>query len=143
MKDYKSQLTTVAQTLGIDIIDYDVLNSDVIEISIARQDFNPVDLTLVETVAQAFAEAVDYEISLDIGSAGAEREIQPEHYVDAVEQYVFVSFTRPFEGGDSVEGILVSADDASITIKYRVKTRDLTIEIPRTIVKMLRLAVRV
>lgn len=143
MEKYLEIFTPIANDLGVNIIDIDFVGSDLLELSIARQDFEPVDLDLCAVVANAFGEAVDFEVRLDIGSAGAERMIEPEDYDNLQDQYVFIQFKNPFMGADNVEGTIVSVDQNEIVVSYRLKSVLKQVSIDRENVKMLRLAVKV
>lgn len=143
MEKYLSKLTPIADTFGVNIIDAEMVGSDILELGIARKDFQPVDLELCSKVADAFGEAIDYEISLDVGSAGAERVIDVADYDDTVGQYVFISFNAPIQNADYVEGTVVEVDQNLITVSYKLKTADKKISIDKSNIKLLRLAVKV
>ncbi|QIK70084.1 ribosome assembly cofactor RimP [Erysipelothrix sp. HDW6C] len=143
MEKYLEVLQPIANEMGLNIVDIERVNNDLLDISIARQDFAPVDLDLCATAAEAFGEAIDFEISLDVGSAGAERIIESEDYESVVDQYVYIQFKNPFKNADYVEGTVTAVTDDEVVVSYRQKTalREVTIE--RLNIKMLRLAVKV
>lgn len=143
MDKYLEIFTPIADTFGVNIVDIDKVGNDILELGIARKDFVPVDLDLCAQVAEAFGEAINYEIGLDVGSAGAERIIEPENYIDLENQYVFIQFMNPFQGADYVEGTVKTVDEENVTVTYRQKTALKEVAIERKNIKMLRLAVKV
>ncbi|CAM4201742.1 ribosome assembly cofactor RimP [Erysipelothrix inopinata] len=142
MEKYVELIKPVADSLGLDIIETELINKDLLEISIANKNYEPIDLDTCTRAAEAFGEALDYEIGLDVGSAGAEREIDAEDFDSLVDQYVLVQFVNPFMGADYVEGTVVSVDDQDIVISYRQKHALKEVKIERLNIKMLRLAVK-
>lgn len=142
MEKYVELIKPVADSLGLDIIETELINKDLLEISIANKNYEPIDLDTCTRAAEAFGEALDYEIGLDVGSAGAEREIDAEDFDSLIDQYVLVQFANPFMGADYVEGTVVSVDDQDIVISYRQKHALKEVKIERLNIKMLRLAVK-
>ena len=143
MEKYLEILMDVAANLNLEIVSADFINNDKLELGIARLDFAPVDLETVSLAANAFAEALDYSIELDVGSAGAEREIDPEHFNTLEGQYVLIKFANPLLGADYVEGDVVTVDDKNIVIRYRQMHALKTVEVPLDNIAYLRLAVKV
>ncbi|CAM4185383.1 ribosome assembly cofactor RimP [Erysipelothrix aquatica] len=143
MEKYLEKLQPVANEMGLNIIDIEYVGKDILDISIARQDFESVDLNMCAAAAQAFGEAIDFEISLDVGSAGAERMIEPDDYKDVEGQYVFIQFKNTFKDAENVEGTVVSVSDDAVVVSYRVKTALKEVTIERLNIKYLRLAVKV
>lgn len=143
MEKYLSIFTPIAESFGVNIVDIEAVGSDILELGIARKDFEPVDLELCAKVADAFGAAIDYEVSLDVGSAGAERVIDPSDYPDVVNQYVHISFKKPIQDADYVEGTVVAVEDGVVTVSYKLKTANKQIAIDVENIKVLRLAVKV
>lgn len=142
MEKYTSLFTPIAESFGVNIVDIEMIGNDILELGIARKDFEPVDLELCSKVADAFGAAIDYEISLDVGSAGAERVIDPADYSDTVNQYVHVDFKKSIQDADYVEGTVVETDESTVTVSYKLKTATRKITIERENIKTLRLAVK-
>lgn len=142
MEKYLELLMPVAAELGLEIVDVNFAQKDVLEISIGRLDYQPITIEAVSEAAERFGEAVDWEISLDVGSAGAERVIEPESYTSLVSQYVLVKFKNPLLDADYVEGVVKSVNDDVIVVAYRQKTALKSVDIPRDNVRYIRLAVK-
>lgn len=143
MEKYLEILMDVATGLGVEIVEANLINNDKLELSIGRLDYAPVDLETVSLAANAFAEALDFNLELDVGSAGAEREIESDMFHTLEGQYVLVKFTNPMLGADYVEGTVKSVDDEAVHVEYRQMHALKTIEIPQDNIAYLRLAVKV
>ena len=142
MEKYLTVLMDVASGLELEIVDANLINNDKLELSIARLDYAPVDLETVSLAANAFAEALDYNVELDVGSAGAEREIEADQFNTLKGQYVLVKFVNPMLGADYVEGRVLESED-SISLQYQQMHALKTIDIPLDNIAFLRLAVKV
>ena len=143
MEKYLALFTPIADAMGVNIVDMDLIGNDLLEVAIARKDFEPVDLELCAVVADALGTAIDFEIGLDVGSAGAERLINPEDYGDMVNQYVHIEFKTAVLDADYVEGMVEAIDDHDVVVSYKVKTATKKVTIALSNIKMLRLAVNV
>ena len=142
MEKYLTVLMDVATQLELEIVEANLINNDKLELSIGRLDYAPVDLETVSLAANAFAEALDHNLELDVGSAGAEREIEAEQFNTLKGQYVLVKFTNPMLGADYVEGRVLEVGD-SMSVQYQQMHALKTIEIPLDNIAYLRLAVKV
>lgn len=143
MEEYLKLLMPVAEGLGLEIVEANFINSDLLELSIARLDFTPLNVDAVGEAAEAFGLAIDWAVGLDVGSAGAEREIEPENFKTLTDQYVLVKFKNPILNADYVEGNVVSVDDEKIVVSYRQKHALKNVEIALENISYLRLAVKV
>lgn len=143
MEKYITLFTPIAESFGVNIVDIEPIGNEILELGIARKDFEPVDLELCAKVAEALGAAIDYEISLDVGSAGAERLIDPSDYQDVVNQYVHIDFIKPIQDADYVEGSVVEVDENHVTVSYKMKTANKKIVVEIANIKTLRLAVKV
>ncbi len=144
MESYIKVFTPLVDALDIEIIQVKKISNDLLEIIIAYKDrTEAIDLETSAKVAQVLAEAIDYEIGLDVSSQGAERMIQPQDYESVLNQYVFVKFKDPKQGMDQVSGELSAVHDTSITIKYRFKHTYKTVDVERENIELLRTAVKI
>ncbi|NLL74577.1 MAG: ribosome assembly cofactor RimP [Erysipelothrix sp.] len=142
MEEYLKLLMPVAESLGLEIVDANLINKDLLELGLARLDFKPLNIDAVGEAAEAFGIAIDWAVGLDVGSAGAERMIEPENYSSLVDQYVLVKFKNPLLDADYVEGSVLSCTDETIVVAYRQKHALKNIEIPVENIAYLRLAVK-
>lgn len=144
MKLYLELFVSIADKLNVEITSFNMIGNELIEMTIAYKDSDEhIDLETSSKVAEAFAEAIDYDIGLDISSQGAERLISPDKYEEHINDYVFVKFINPKQGLDKVEGELVSVNDDVVNIKYRFKHTHRNIDVERNNIELLRLAVKI
>lgn len=119
-----------------------------LEISVITTE-GELDIDRIAQVSEPISEALDdselisFEYLLDIGSAGAERELAFDELDGALGKYVYVKFKNPLQGADSVYGDLVAVDESSMTIEYRVKQAKKRIQLDKEKVAKIRLAVKV
>lgn len=141
---YIDTLNKVADTLNLKIVKTHSVGDDLLEIRLAHKDsLEALDLETVSQAASLFAEAIDYEIGLDVSSEGAERELVESEYGLAVGKYVYIKLINPEKGYNEYEGDLVSLDDETIIISVRVKHTSKEFTVDRKNIKLLRLAVKV
>ena len=143
MEVYLSKIMDVATSLGLEIVEANLVSKDMLELSIARIDYSPVDLDTVSEAAAAFGEALDYSVGLDVSSAGAERVIKPDEYHTLKDQYVLVKFVNPIKNADYVEGVVMDVNEDFMVIQYRQLHASKTIEINLDNISFTRLAVKV
>lgn len=119
----------------------------VLDIALTKNGGLP-DLNQISEVSNPISEAIDesnlfdFEYILDIGTPGAERELSFDELEDVLHSYVFVKFKNPTAGADSVYGDLVSLNDDSIVIEYRVKHTKKTIELKKENIARINLAIK-
>lgn len=79
---------------------------------------------------------------LDVSSPGAERPIKTEDDLKAtLNQGIYVKTYKHYDKDKEWTGILTAYDDSTVTIQYRVKTREKTITIDRDTIATIRKAV--
>ncbi len=144
MKSYLEIFAPYLDEMELEITQSNQIGSDLIELMIAHKNSSEsVDLDTCAKVAQTLAEAIDYEIGLDVSSQGAEREIDKEHYDSMVGEHVYIKFVNPKAGFDEIEGDVLEVNDDFVEVKYRFKHTHKTIEVERKNIALLRLAVRI
>ena len=80
--------------------------------------------------------------TLDISSLGAEKPLRVEKLDAYVGKYVNVHLVNPIKGENIYEGDLVNVNEESITITYRNKTRSINLEIAKSNIYKIRLAIK-
>ncbi|MCQ3035802.1 MAG: ribosome maturation factor RimP [Bacilli bacterium] len=79
---------------------------------------------------------------LDVTSLGAEKPIKVEQLEKYVEKYVNVHVTNPINGENYLEGNIQSVTSEQVTLTYRIKTRLVSVDIPRKDIDKARLAIK-
>ncbi len=143
MEEYLKKFMEIADGMGLEIVDVEFVNKELMALRVAYKDFQAVTLETCVELSRAFGEAIDFEISLDVSSAGAEREIDPEDYQSLKDQYVLIKFKNPFKGADYVEGFVIDVDEERFIISYQDMHRYKEVAIEIENVAMCRLAVKV
>lgn len=143
MENYLKIFEPIAQSMGVKIASSKMVSNDMLEINLdSIEGDTAIDLDTCTKVAQAFAEAIDYAVGLDVASKGAEPEIESADYESVIGSYVFVKFKQPKEGNDKVEGELIEVNDDSIVVSYRFKHTSKKMKVERENIGLLRLAVK-
>ena len=80
--------------------------------------------------------------TLDISSLGAEKPLRVEKLESYIGKYVNVHLVNPIKGENIYEGDLINVTNDSITITYRNKTRSINLEIAKSNIYKIRLAIK-
>lgn len=79
---------------------------------------------------------------LDVTSLGAEKPIKIEQLDKYVDKYVNIHVTQPINGENYLEGNIQSVNEEQVTLTYRIKTRLVSVNIPRKDIDKARLAIK-
>ena len=85
---------------------------------------------------------IEDEYTLDISSLGAEKPLKAEELDKYVNRYVNVHLINPIDGENIYEGTLVDVKPDNVTLSYRQKTRTKTVDITKTNISKIRLAIK-
>ena len=80
--------------------------------------------------------------TLDLSSLGAEKPLKVEKLASYIGQFVHVHLINPIKGENIYEGDLISVDNENIRIAYKNKTRSIEIEIAKSNISKIRLAIK-
>ena len=80
--------------------------------------------------------------TLDLSSLGAEKPLKVDHLEPYVGKYVNVHLVNPIKGENIYEGDLVNVNDETINIVYKNKTRSINLEIAKSNIYKIRLAIK-
>ena len=80
--------------------------------------------------------------TLDLSSLGAEKPLKIEKLGAYVNKYVNVHLINPIKGENIYEGDLSEVNDDNIVITYRQKTRSIKLEILKSNIYKIRLAIK-
>lgn len=144
MKNYLEIFESVAAGLNLRIVTFNQVGHDLLEVIVAYADsLEHVDLETSSKAAQAFAEAIDYDIALDVSSEGAEKEVDINLIDTVLGEYIFIKFKNPKAGFDQVEGELIKVSDEELEVKYRFKHTYKMLSVERNNIDLVRLAVKI
>lgn len=99
----------------------------------------------VSNVLNAYIDELDpisTNYTLDICSLGAEKPLKIDQLDKYVSRYIHVHLTNPIEGENIYEGTLESLTEEEIKLSYKVKTRTKTVDITKSNISKIRLAIK-
>ena len=117
-------------------------------LSIVVDRVEPIDMEAIVEVSRVLNAYLDelnpFENSytLDISSLGAEKPLNKDKLGDYVNRYIRVHLVNPIAGENIYEGTLVGQDEEKITLEYRVKTRTKVVDIQKSNISKIRLAIK-
>lgn len=117
-------------------------------LSIVVDRVEPIDMEAIVEVSRVLNAYLDelnpFENSytLDISSLGAEKPLNKDKLGDYVNRYIHVHLVNPIAGENIYEGTLVGQDEEKITLEYRVKTRTKVVDIQKSNISKIRLAIK-
>lgn len=79
---------------------------------------------------------------LDISSLGAEKPLKVEKLDEYINSYVHVHLINPVLGENIYEGTLVGLDEEKITLSIRIKTKTKNVDIQKSNISKIRLAIK-
>ena len=80
--------------------------------------------------------------TLDVSSLGAEKPLNIEKLSAYQGRFVHVHLINPIKGENIYEGDLTSVDDSSIVLTYKNNTRSIAVEISKSNISKIRLAIK-
>lgn len=101
-----------------------------------------VRLSEVISVALDKASLIDENYMLDVASAGAEKRIDVSKLERYLHRYVNLHLIHPLDGENILEGEIVEVSETTITLSYRVKTREKKVNLERANIDKARLAIK-
>ena len=108
----------------------------------------PIDMEAIVEVSRKLNEYLD-EIdpignpyTLDISSLGAEKPLKIETLDKYVNSFIHVHLINPIEGLNIYEGNLDAVLEDTIKLSYKVKTRTKTVDITKSNISKIRLAIK-
>ncbi len=117
-------------------------------LSIVVDRVEPIDMDAIVDISHKLNEYFDEldpfedEYTLDVSSLGAEKPLKVEELDKYVDRYVNVHLTNPIDGENIYEGSLVAVNDENIILSYRQKTRTKTVDIQKSNISKIRLAIK-
>ena len=145
----KEKLNLFIASLGYNLIEIKSTRKDgdnVLEVVIDKVE--PIDMDMISEVSRQVSDYLD-EIDLiegsyvlDVSSLGAEKPLKIEDLDKYVNRYIHVHLINPIEGNNIFEGDLVAVSEETITLSYKIKTRTKTVDITKSNISKIRLAIK-
>ena len=141
----KGLIETKLNQLGYDLYSLSFANET---LSVVVDRSKEIDMDAIVEVTNALNSYLDelnpFEkaYTLDISSLGAEKPLKIEKLDAYVNKYVNVHLVNPIKGENIYEGDLIDVNEDSIQIQYRNKTRSIVLEIAKSNIYKIRLAIK-
>lgn len=137
------------EELGFELISLNLTSSKGEKIlSVVVDRVEPIDMDVIVEISHKLNEYFDEidpiedEYTLDISSLGAEKPLKINELDKYVDRYVNIHLVNPISGENIYEGTLVAVSDDSVTLSYRQKTRTKTVDIQKSNISKIRLAIK-
>ena len=117
-------------------------------LSIVVDRVEPIDMDAIVELSHQLndyfdeIDPIDGEYTLDISSLGAEKPLKVSELDKYVNRYVNVHLVNPIDGENIYEGTLAAVSEENITLSYRQKTRTKTVDITKSNISKIRLAIK-
>lgn len=101
-----------------------------LEIEVEREDLSPITLNEIEELSKELSlkldeiDLIQEEYMLDVSTSGAEKQIKDfQKFPKLIGRKIEVRLKNPYKGENILKGIITKADDKTITLTYRIKSR--------------------
>ena len=149
LNQLKGLIEKKVNELGYDLVEFNYSHNagqDLLSVVVDKE--VEIDMDMIVNLTHALNEYLD-EINpfekpytLDLSSLGAEKPLKVEKLGAYVGKYVNVHLIYPIKGENIYEGDLESVNDSNIVINYRQKTRSIKLEVEKSNIYKIRLAIK-
>ena len=145
LNELKKLIEAKLNTLGYDLVEF-AFGNDTLTIVVDKE--SEIDMNMIVDVTNELNAYLDelnpFEkpYTLDLSSLGAEKPLKVERLNAYVGKYVNVHLVNPIKGENIYEGDLKEVDDDKIIITYRQKTRSIDLEVLKSNIYKIRLAIK-
>ena len=145
LSELKKLIETKLNTLGYELVEFSY-GQDTLTLVVDKE--SEIDMNMIVDVTNELNAYLDelnpFEkpYTLDLSSLGAEKPLKVERLNAYVGKYVNVHLVNPIKGENIYEGDLKEVDDDRIIITYRQKTRSIDLEVLKSNIYKIRLAIK-
>ena len=145
LKELEKLVEKTLSESGYELVSLSMTNKT---LSIVVDRISPIDMEAIVEVTHVLNQLLDEvdpiegEYTLDVSSLGAEKPLKVEKLADYINSYVNVHLIDPINGENIYEGDLVSVSEDNIQLSYRQKTRIKTVDIQKSNISKIRLAIK-
>ena len=149
LKELKSLIEKEISKLGYELVEFSYTHNngqDVLSVVVDQE--QEIDMNMIVDLTNALnayldeLNPFDKPYTLDLSSLGAEKPLKVEKLNAYVGKYVNVHLVNPIKGENIYEGDLKEVNDDKIIITYRQKTRSIDLEILKSNIYKIRLAIK-
>ena len=145
LNELKKLIETKLNALGYELVEFNY-GQDTLTVVVDKE--SEIDMNMIVEVTNELNAYLDelnpFEkpYTLDLSSLGAEKPLKVERLNAYVGKYVNVHLVNPIKGENIYEGDLKEVDDDKIIITYRQKTRSIDLEVLKSNIYKIRLAIK-
>ena len=145
LSELKKLIEDKLNTIGYELVEF-AYGQDTLTIVVDKE--SEIDMNMIVEVTNELNAYLDelnpFEkpYTLDLSSLGAEKPLKVERLNAYVGKYVNVHLVNPIKGENIYEGDLKEVDDDKIIITYRQKTRSIDLEVLKSNIYKIRLAIK-
>ncbi|MBR5997172.1 MAG: hypothetical protein IK028_04020 [Bacilli bacterium] len=145
LNELKKLIEAKLNAIGYELVEFSFGN-DTLSIVVDKE--SEIDMNMIVEVTNELNAYLDelnpFEkpYTLDLSSLGAEKPLKVERLNAYVGKYVNVHLVNPIKGENIYEGDLKEVDDDKIIITYRQKTRSIDLEVLKSNIYKIRLAIK-
>lgn len=148
-KVLENNLREKINEFGYELVSFNISNSkDDLTLSLVVDRVEPIDMDAITDISNkinAYLDEIDpfnHPYTLDISSLGVEKPLKVEELDKYVSRYVNVHLINPIEGENIYEGELVEVLEDNIKLSFRIKTRTKVVDIQKSNISKIRLAIK-
>ena len=145
LNELKGLIEKKVKDLGYELVSFSFINST---LSLVVDKDEDIDMQMIVDLTNKINAYLDelnpFEkaYTLDLSSLGAEKPLKVEKLASYIGQYVHIHLLNPIKGENIYEGDLVDVDEENIKIVYKNKTRSISLEIAKSNIYKIRLAIK-
>ena len=146
-KAIQQTLADLLTPMGYEVADVRLSGNKNKTLSVVVDRVDPISLEDIVLVSQEVSKRLDEvdpiegAYTLDVSSLGAEKPIALSALDQYVGRYVNLHLSHPYKGENILEGTLLAASEAEVTLQIKKKTVKSDIVLPRKDVDKARLAI--
>ena len=146
-KAIQQTLADLLAPMGYEVVDVRLSGNKNKTLSVVVDRVDPISLEDIVLVSQEVSKRLDEvdpiegAYTLDVSSLGAEKPIALSALDQYVGRYVNLHLSHPYKGENILEGTLLAASEAEVTLQIKKKTVKSDIVLPRKDVDKARLAI--
>ena len=145
LNELKKLIEAKLNAIGYELVEFNY-GQDTLTVVVDKE--SEIDMNMIVEVTNELNAYLDelnpFEkpYTLDLSSLGAEKPLKVERLNAYVGKYVNVHLVNPIKGENIYEGDLKEVDDDKIIITYRQKTRSIDLEVLKSNIYKIRLAIK-
>ena len=141
----KQLITSKVNEAGYELVSLSFANETLSIVVDREKDIDMDAIVSLTNVLNAYLDELnpfEKAYTLDVSSLGAEKPLSIEKLSAYQSRFIHVHLVNPIKGENIYEGDLTSVNESSIVLTYKNKTRSIAVEIEKTNISKIRLAIK-